>query len=81
MSSDSNPRTIHLASYVGNGDNSQRGDARIGSAVMAESEAGYSYARIIEIINSDVAVIVFRDDLKEIPYKAHRDKLSLVDSE
>jgi hypothetical protein len=46
-----------------------------------ESEAGYGYARIIGVKDTNTVVIVFRDDIDEVPFEMHRDKLTLTDSE
>jgi len=83
MALENNPQSIHLARFIGKGADPDHGDARVGSIVMAlcESEAGYGYARITQIKDTDTVVIVFRDDLDEVPYEVHRDTLTLTDSE
>lgn len=83
MALGNNPRSIHLARFIGKGVDPHNGDARVGSTVMApcESEAGYGYARITEIKNTDTVIIVFRDDLEEVPHEVHRDKLTLTNTE
>lgn len=83
MAQGNNPRSIHLARFIGRGVNPHNGEAQVGSRVMAscESEAGYGYARITEIRDMDTVVIVFRDDLEEVSHEVHRDNLTLTDTE
>ncbi len=83
MTLEHNPRSIHLTQFIGKRADPHHGDARVGSIVMApcESEAGYGYARIIGVKDTNTVVIVFRDDIDEVPFEMHRDKLTLTDSE